>query len=304
MPNDGIIVKITAFDHPKIKKLMRRLGVAAFYNLTRLWAYTAAYKPDGVLIGREKDDIEIAADWQGDDGVFVDTLIDIGLIDCKDGVCSIHDWAEHNSYAAGAGARSAKAKAAAKIRWEKKNGNTKPYSKQRPTISNNIQNNVSAKAKRPPCPHKKIMELYEKLLPQLPKPTLTKNLKTKMRARWAEDINYQSIDWWAKYFEDISKSTFLSGGNNRGWTPDLDWLCGATNMTKVLNGRYKNPNRFKGPPAPNTYAQCQDLERRQRTQWLLNTTNMGGGGNDKDKIATSNGPSITDIGGNIDGGAQ
>jgi hypothetical protein len=47
--------------HPKIEKLMRRLGDKSFYCLIRLWAFTAMNKPDGILSGMDAEDIEIAA---------------------------------------------------------------------------------------------------------------------------------------------------------------------------------------------------------------------------------------------------
>jgi hypothetical protein len=115
--NKDFRVLVTLPVHPKTKKLMRQLGDRSFYNLIRLWAWVAQNKPEGVLANMEKEDIEIACDWKGDEGLFVDTLIDLKLIDCKDGVCEIHDWEDNNGFAFGAAQRVAKAKKAAKARW-------------------------------------------------------------------------------------------------------------------------------------------------------------------------------------------
>jgi uncharacterized phage protein (TIGR02220 family) len=121
--NKDFRVLVTLPVHPKTKKLMRQLGDRSFYNLIRLWAWVAQNKPEGVLANMDKDDIEIAADWEGDEGLFVDTLIALRLVDCNEGVCEIHDWEINNGFAFGAAQRSEKARNAAKARWGSKDAN-------------------------------------------------------------------------------------------------------------------------------------------------------------------------------------
>ena len=100
-------------DHPKTKKLIRRLGQGAAWNLTRLFLWAAANRPDGRLSGMSDEDIEIAVDWLGEPGVFVVACADVRFLDGGEGNRSIHDWAEHNPWAAGSVKRSEKAKWAA-----------------------------------------------------------------------------------------------------------------------------------------------------------------------------------------------
>ena len=96
--------------HPKTKKLIKRGGQAAAWNLVCLLLWVSQNKPDGDLSGMTAEDIEIAAGFEGDEGAFVQMLVDVRFIDGQPGAYAVHDWAEHNPWAAGAEQRSAKAR--------------------------------------------------------------------------------------------------------------------------------------------------------------------------------------------------
>ena len=96
--------------HPKTKKLIRRVGEGGAWRLVCLFLWVAQTHPDGDLSGMTGEDIELAADWQGEDGCFIEALIEVRFVDGEEGCYSIHDWQEHNPWAAGAEARSEKAK--------------------------------------------------------------------------------------------------------------------------------------------------------------------------------------------------
>jgi len=96
--------------HPKTKKLIKRLGQAAAWNLVCLILWAADNRSDGDLSGMSVEDIELSADWSGEDGQFVSALVSVRFLDGQDGSFVLHDWAEHNPWAAGADARSAKAR--------------------------------------------------------------------------------------------------------------------------------------------------------------------------------------------------
>jgi len=99
--------------HPKTKKLVKRLGAGAAWHLVCLFLWAAANRSDGDLSGMSDEDIELAVNWSGPDGQFVATLGDIRFLDGEPGERRIHDWAEHNPWAAGAEARSERASFAA-----------------------------------------------------------------------------------------------------------------------------------------------------------------------------------------------
>ena len=99
--------------HPKTKKLVRRLGGDAGWRLVCLFLWAAAHRSDGDLSGMTDEDVELAVDWGGEEGAFVRTLVEVGFLDGEEGARTIHDWQEHNPWAAGSEARSEKAKWAA-----------------------------------------------------------------------------------------------------------------------------------------------------------------------------------------------
>ena len=99
--------------HPKTKKLARRLGHAGPLYCIYLFLWVASNRSDGDLAGLTDEDIELSIDWQGDEGAFVRAMVDVGFLEGEAGARRIHDWAEHNPWAAGASARSEKSSWAA-----------------------------------------------------------------------------------------------------------------------------------------------------------------------------------------------
>lgn len=99
--------------HPKTKKLLRRLGHAGPWGLVCLFLWAASNRSDGDLSGMSIEDIELAADWQGAEGEFVRALCEVGFLDGEVVGYRIHDWAEHNPWAAGSADRSEASKWAA-----------------------------------------------------------------------------------------------------------------------------------------------------------------------------------------------
>jgi hypothetical protein len=269
--NKDFRVTITMADHPKTIKLMRRLGDRSFWCLVKLWSFTAANKPDGVLTGLDAEDIEIASRWEGESGKFVDELVSLGWLNESDGVFSLHDWVEHNEYATHAKARSEKAKKAAQKRWSKANAenehmpidapsNAKTCSEQcpSPSPSPNPSPNPNPEEKdicatpeadvtpatvspaKPPCPHQAIAEAYNRILPQLPAvQKLTEKRQKQLRSLWGKSAERQDLGWWENYFQTVAESPFLIGEGGNEWFAGFDWLLKPANMTKVLEGQYR-----------------------------------------------------------------
>lgn len=115
--NTDIRLSVEFFDHPKTVKLQRRLGLEAVISLQRLWLWAAQNRASGKLSNMDGEDIEIAAKWAGECGVFTSELVSLGWLDEEGGAYSLHDWTEHNPWQAEANARSEKARNAAQTRW-------------------------------------------------------------------------------------------------------------------------------------------------------------------------------------------
>lgn len=56
-----------------------------------------------------------------------------------------------------------------------------------------------------------------------------------------QNKEFQSLEFWEKYFSMVSKSDFLT--NN--FTPSLAWLLKPENAFKVLSGQYDNKDQVK-----------------------------------------------------------
>lgn len=96
--------------HPKTKKLVRRLGAGAGWSLVCLILWARANRPDGDLTGMSAEDIELAADWAGENDALVRELVSVRFLDGVDGEYRLHDWADHQPWSAGSDMRSLKAK--------------------------------------------------------------------------------------------------------------------------------------------------------------------------------------------------
>ena len=128
--NTDFRVSVDFFTHHKARKLRKRLGAAALLSLLQLWAYAARVRTDGDLAGMDAEAIELAAEWEGEDGVFCATLLDIGFLDQVDDGLILHDWAENNPWAAEEKARRERAQKGAQARWKKEKNDPTPMLEQ------------------------------------------------------------------------------------------------------------------------------------------------------------------------------
>lgn len=95
--NEYFRLKIGFFSSLKILKLKRRLGADGVLAWIQLLSFAADFKPDGDLSDLEVEEVAVVAGYQGDSVIFVETLLDIRLLDgSTDGSLSLHNWAEHN----------------------------------------------------------------------------------------------------------------------------------------------------------------------------------------------------------------
>ncbi len=117
-----IRISICFWDHWKTVTLKAYLGVEAVESLQRLWCFAAINKPSGVLDGMSQRAIEMASRWSGSGGALISKLEELCFLEKRGDWYAIHDWEDHNSFAATADARSAQAKAAVNRRWEKRRG--------------------------------------------------------------------------------------------------------------------------------------------------------------------------------------
>lgn len=107
--NSDIRLSVGFWQHPKTKKTARRIGLEGVRSLQVLWLWAAVNRADGNLTGMDWEDIELAADWQGAERCFFDLCLGMWIDQTEEGYI-LHDWQEHNSWAAEADDRSGKAR--------------------------------------------------------------------------------------------------------------------------------------------------------------------------------------------------
>lgn len=90
------------------------------------------------------------------------------------------------------------------------------------------------------APIEDIIAIYHKYCPDLPQTRKAGDkLIKQIGARYKEDVERQSGDWWRRYFSQVADSDFLSG-RKTDWKANLLWLTAPSNMEKVLCGQYDN----------------------------------------------------------------
>lgn len=133
-----IRLQLSFRNHPKMKKLKFLLGKDSVLSFIWLLMFAAESRPDGNLEGLDEIDIASASDWEGDAAEFTKALVDIGFIESSENGYRIHDWEQHNPWAANAPKRSEHGRKAANARWSIKYGNDDPGTKnQRVTAKSN-----------------------------------------------------------------------------------------------------------------------------------------------------------------------
>jgi hypothetical protein len=118
--NKDIRIATNCLDHPKIRKLQKRLGPEAVLGLIRLWCYAGTVAFDGVLKDLDAEDIGHIAHWGGEAESLINTLLELKLLERNSGVLIIHDWTHWNNFAATFPIRSEIAKRAVAVRERKK----------------------------------------------------------------------------------------------------------------------------------------------------------------------------------------
>jgi hypothetical protein len=92
--------------------------------------------------------------------------------------------------------------------------------------------------KIPPCPHKEIVELYNKILPELQSAIYSlwdgSGRQRDLSARWKQSKEHQSLEFWEWYFNSVRSSDWHMGNNGNNWRADIAWLLKRGNFEKMV----------------------------------------------------------------------
>lgn len=99
----------------------------------------------------------------------------------------------------------------------------------------------------PPCPFKKIMDLYHQICVSYPRiEDIDGERKKAVAARWRK---YGNLETFEKVFRIAEASSFMKGENTRDWHANFDWMMRPSNIVKILEHRYDDkPTAQTGQP--------------------------------------------------------
>ncbi|NCB72845.1 MAG: hypothetical protein EOM45_13825, partial [Clostridia bacterium] len=126
MAKQDMRIDVDFVDHPKTKRLIRMTGFEGFYCLMKLFSIAAKIYKRGELKNLDASDIEDLTGWTGEQGKFVEALLDpkICFLEHEGDLFIIHDWDVNQPWIYGSEARSEKARKAINARWDKDKDDT------------------------------------------------------------------------------------------------------------------------------------------------------------------------------------
>jgi hypothetical protein len=100
----------------------------------------------------------------------------------------------------------------------------------------------------PPCPQKKLLDVYHETLPELAHiRTLRGPAQKETRERWREKYaegkfttTEEGIEYFRGLFEYVRGCPRLMGKNNIGWRCDFRWIMKADHFDKITEGNYED----------------------------------------------------------------
>lgn len=89
-------------------------------------------------------------------------------------------------------------------------------------------------------PLQEVLDLYHRKLPSLPRVRMFDEARKKaIRGRWKSHPKCGSLEFWDKFFEQVSKSDFLMGRTRDPWNGCcFDWILKPANFKKIVEGNY------------------------------------------------------------------
>jgi predicted transcriptional regulator len=130
------------------------------------------------------------------------------------------------------------------INWEKYQQtnqqvtNKQPASNQQVTTSNNDNNDNNENKPRTESeiPVAKIIEVYNQeciALPKVEKWNSKQKRISQLKARWSEDKERQSIEWWRQFFAWCNTNESLNG-SRFNWIADLEAITNQSKFTRLI----------------------------------------------------------------------
>lgn len=104
-------------------------------------------------------------------------------------------------------------------------------------------NSTSTPTPSSEVPYNEIIKAYNTTCTGLSKVVaLTDARRKAIRARWNA---HPDLEAFKQLFDQVARSDFLNGSNDKNWRADFDWLMKEQNLIKVLEGKYERRTEAK-----------------------------------------------------------
>lgn len=242
MAGDWIKFETATSDKPEVWAIASLLSIdpdAVVGKLLRVWAWFDQHTEKGNAPSVTKMLLDRNVGVTG----FCDAVISSGWMTEKNGSIELSNFDRHNGKTAKSRVLTAKRVAQHKINANGK-GNAGSVSDALPREDkirediNTIDTNVSIVGTIvPPCPHLEIIELYNRILPELQQVVPDRwggARSVALKTRWRESKKHQSLRFWERFFTELRNHPFYMGQNDRGWSADFGWIIKRENFDKLI----------------------------------------------------------------------
>lgn len=198
-------IDLDYFQHPKVVRLIGRLGKIAEVLPIKLWIYCGKFHAeDGRLEGYLPKEIEAQIDWRGEPGKCVEAMVDIGLLDLLPDYAGyqVHDWWEHASHIA-------VYKLRARIGAAKKHGHDKEVEV--------LQALLQALLNRPPSTARAVQSSAVQLTTKPPPPSaptwcveLATEIARHVQTAFGKNTPSTQVQTWATAIDRLTRSKALA----------------------------------------------------------------------------------------------
>ena len=174
------------------------------------------------------------------------TFEQFGMIDLVDDVILVSNWEKYQNVDGMDKIREQTRKRVAKYRENKRVEQCNATSNATVTQGNATDIDIEEdkeEDKNKKINYQKIIDMYNATCVSFPQcRSLSEARKKAIRAR----LRVYSEDDIKRAFENMERSSFLKGGNQRNWCANFDWIMCDSNMAKVLDGNYQDHKGANG----------------------------------------------------------
>jgi hypothetical protein len=94
-------------------------------------------------------------------------------------------------------------------------------------------------SKAPNVPFNEIVDLYMRILPELPGvKVINDERKRVLRATWKAHKNFQSLDFWERYFNQVRNIDWIMGRTGTTYAIDFTYLIKQKNVIGIVEGKH------------------------------------------------------------------